>query len=102
MIAKTTIGEDIIIKGPQISENSNLVIREKNGKSMLGIASIAKEGMPLNGKSLITVKPINNSKEKFRVVDEYDPNTTATEKSGNGPAMVNSQAYRDNWDKIFN
>ena len=93
------MAKDILIKGPQIGPNANVVIREKDGVKTIGVAGIAKEGMPLNGRSLVTVEHIEGP--EFRVIDEYDPNATA-EESASGPAMVNSQAYRDNWDKIFN
>jgi hypothetical protein len=64
-----------------------------------------KEGMSLAGSQLIQIQRVNedNTIDVGVVYDGTDKTKEPTpeQKTLNGPAKVNSKAYRDNWSNIF-
>ena len=82
-----------LIKGPQVSETEQAVVRV--GPDGLKTGTISKLGdvSDKEPSSLIRTEQIGDS-PIYTVTDEF-PSTTG------GPALVNSQAFKDGWDSIF-
>jgi len=84
--------KDTIAVGPEIAEGKRLVVRDKDGKITPGVIETVKDGEPLNGKTIVSLEHIEGEYNVYKVKEEYS----------SGPAIVNNQQYRDNYDKIFN
>jgi len=87
-----TVKKDTITIGPEIVKGKRLVVRNRDGKVTPGVVEPVKDGEPLNGKTIVSLEHIKGEGDVYRVKEEYS----------SGPAMVNSQQYKDNYDKIFN
>lgn len=91
---------DLALVGPPDEEGVRPVLRRHSNDSWSGGRIIPlKEGKPILGELVtlteregggFTMKPMLNNDEPVKV-----------ETTKDGPAMVNSQVFRNGWDNIF-
>lgn len=83
---------DVIALGRALPNGDVMAIRHKSDHTMeTGILGISREGeVPPPGAEMVQLK--------HRAGNEYEVTETV---ASSGPPMVNSSAYRSNWDTIF-
>lgn len=74
------------------------VLRARDGHLETGEVRALREGAPLHGVELVTLRARQDSPVLFDVEVQYDGRGT---ESHAGPARVASRAYRENFDAIF-
>lgn len=75
--------------GPKGPNDSTLFIRRKENSVSLGSISPPKDGAPYD--EIVKLKYIEEN--------TYEVETIALNK--NGPSMVNSERFKNNWNTIF-
>lgn len=74
------------------------MLRAREGKLEAGEVRPLKEGKPLHGSELVKLKP----REKAPwLCDVETMGELPTGRSDSGPAQVATDAYRQNWERIF-
>lgn len=88
-------GGDFAVPGPQNEDGSVSVVRHgADHQVSVGTLRPLREGQPITGE-VIRLEPRGDG--TFSMEKLCD----APEGHGKGPAIVNSQGYRDNWDRIW-
>ena len=89
-----------LIVGPELEDGSRPCIRRMPDHSIrMGHVQALKDGQSLSGDHEILKVTYDPQSEDYAVQTIYDPHDEAS--SSKGPAMVNSDAYRTGYDRIF-
>jgi len=92
--------DDILHIGPPVNAAGGRAFYrvKKDGEVETGVANYIPEGEPLQPNQDILKVEHCGPGLAFRVKDEF-----STDAKGNrsGPAQVNSEAFKDGWDRIF-
>lgn len=83
--------DDYVIYGPSCCDEHHAApcVRSRDGQAEMGLIRPFVEGeQPVEGAELVRLERLG-------------PGVARITEVISGPAMVNSQEYRDNWDTIF-
>lgn len=86
-------GRVVLLEKPSDLGSKAMIVTDRGVE--FGSISPLKHGQPINGRELLHVR----GTDEAPVLDLID--RTKFGEEGDGPAMVNSQEFRDNYDKIF-
>lgn len=73
------------------------MLRAREGKIESGEVRPVKEGQPIHGGELVKLKP----REEAPWLCDVEVACELPTRKGTGPARVTSDAYRQNWGRIF-
>jgi len=97
---KGSSGSDdvVYVHSPCESGEGYNIIRQRSDRLEVGELRTLKEGKPVVGE-LVKLTPRAGQERLFdcEVLVDNSPGRL----TGNGPAKVSSEAYRDHWDQIF-
>lgn len=83
---------DVVVLGPPTKDGEGVhVLRATEEKVEAGELRALKEGKPIHGE-VLSLEPRKDNPRVCDVRSSYRPK---------GPAKVNSQSYRDNWEETF-
>jgi len=82
------------------------VVRARPGQLEAGEVRPAKDGQPLNGAELVTLKPREDAPQlcDVEVLHAREPRAEKRADAAparSGPAQVATRAYRKQWDRVF-
>jgi hypothetical protein len=104
--AKAEPKQDVVVLGPPTADGDGVhVLRAQGERVEAGELRTIKEGKPLVGE-IVSLAPRPDNPRVLDVKESWRPPagaiaTTSSAKPRKGPAQVASQAYRDNYDEIF-
>lgn len=88
-----------LLCGPTEDRKGAHLLRLRQGEIQAGEVRPVQEGMALNGRELIRLKP-RKTTPRLCDVEVLHPSEVAVRNHG-GPAQVATDRYRSNWERIF-
>lgn len=85
--------------GPTEDRQGAHLLRLRQGEIQAGEIRPVQEGVPLNGREVVQLKPRKNT-PRLCDVEVLHPSESPTRNHG-GPAQVATDRYRSNWERIF-
>jgi hypothetical protein len=100
MTDRKCAGEDVMHLGPQVdADGSRVCVRHTSDHQIqAGILKPLKDGQPL-GQGMSCLALSRREDGTFDVNELYSQKAEASE--GAGPAMVNSEQFKNGWDRVF-
>ncbi len=96
----------VLLHGPTDDGNGVRVLRARPGQLQAGEVRPAREGQPVNGAEVVTLRPRDGTPSVCDVQVLHAPQSkteTAPSADGDrhGPAQVATHAYRAQWEHVF-
>ena len=100
-----SLGGDRMVLGPELGDGSRPCIRHlPDHQIQTGVVQLLKEGQSLNGYDEVVAIKYDYQRGDYEVESVYNSGHPPIEEvlaASNGPAKVNSDAYRAGYERIF-
>jgi hypothetical protein len=93
----------VLLHGPTDDGNGSRVLRARPGQLEVGEVRPVREGQPVNGAEVVTLRPRDGTPNVCDVDVVHAKPAPAREAKGDrhGPAQVATNAYRTRYDRVF-